>query len=347
LTTKFGCRNGRKGVGFCHSRSFFGIFRWDVRQFKRFSVDFSFSFWNRFRYCFLFVYILLLQCAHFIWYNGGTRKSDPRETESRRFTESRGGRELILPSRLKGRNIMTKSNCILTCEIDMNEYARLFSFAPLSENTCAVTAYNGSETASLLVPATDPDGRTVVAIGDRAFMNCTFLRAVTLPDTIESVGVRAFAFCTNLLDIRFGSECRLASIGNRAFMGCERLTVLRFGRLAHLSNMGRSTFAYCTRLRSVVLPEGMTELAPSLFEGCTALEHIRLPESLTVISTAAFSACGALRVLTLPASVKVIEDCAFAWCGHLTDLRLPESPCVISGSAFMECYALEDVLKVG
>lgn len=242
---------------------------------------------------------------------------------------------------------MTKSSYILTCGIDMAEYARLFTYAPLSETTCAVTGYEGSEPASLLIPGTAPDGRTVVAIGDRAFANRASLRAVTLPDSVESIGTRAFAFCVNLLDIRASSESRLTSVGVRAFLGCERLTVLRFGRMSHLFDLGHHAFAHCTRLRSVVLPEGMTELAPSLFEGCAALEHIHLPATLSAIRTAAFSACKSLRVLTLPASLRVIEDCAFAWCGHLTDLRLPESPCVISGSAFMECYAPEDVLKVG
>lgn len=247
----------------------------------------------------------------------------------------------------KGRYVMTKSNCILTCGMNMTEYAKLFTYEPLSDTSCAVTGFVGSEPVSLLIPRCAPDGRTVVAIGDRAFANLTSLRAVTLPDTVESVGVRAFAFCTNLLDIRFGADSRLASIGNRAFMGCECLTVLRFGGLHHLTDLGRNAFAYCTHLRSAILPEGLCELAPSLFEGCTALEHVHLPETLTALRTGAFSACSALRTLSLPASVKVIEDCVFAWCGHLTNLRLPESPCVISATAFMECMVLEDILKVG
>ena len=173
---------------------------------------------------------------------------------------------------------MTKSQYVLTCGMDMHEHARLFSYAPVSETTCAVIGYNGIESSSLLIPEIDPEGRTVVAIGDRAFMNRTALRAVTLPDSIEAIGARAFAFCTNLLDIRFSSECRLASIGNRAFIGCERLTVLRFGQLSHLADMGRSAFAYCTRLRSVALPTGMTELAPALFEGCTALTGLEIED---------------------------------------------------------------------
>ncbi len=239
---------------------------------------------------------------------------------------------------------MTKSN--ITCEIDLCAYARLYTYESLSDTTCAVTGYTVGEPVYLVLPAVAPDGRKVVAIGDRAFEGQATLRVITLPDSVETVGRRAFAFCTGLMDIRTGCESRLASIGDRAFMGCERLTVLRFGRLSHLRDMGRHGFAHCTRLRSVILPEGITELAPSLFDGCTSLIHVRLPESLTTIRTAAFSACGALRTLRLPASVHAIEDCAFAFCGRLEALRLPESACMIAGTAFMECVNLEDVLKV-
>ena len=64
---------------------------------------------------------------------------------------------------------MTKSNCIITCQFDMTEYARLFTYEAMSDSTCAVTGYVGSEAASLLIPSVDPEGRSVVALSDRAF----------------------------------------------------------------------------------------------------------------------------------------------------------------------------------
>ncbi len=52
---------------------------------NRLMFVFLYPFWNVFRHCFLFVYKLLLQCAHFVWYNGVTRAREPTETESRRY----------------------------------------------------------------------------------------------------------------------------------------------------------------------------------------------------------------------------------------------------------------------
>ena len=83
---------------------------------------------------------------------------------------------------------MTNPNCIITCQFDMTEYGRLFTYEALSNNTCTVTGYVGSETFSLLIPSTDPEGRSVIAIGDRAFAGHTALRTVTLPDSVETIG---------------------------------------------------------------------------------------------------------------------------------------------------------------
>ncbi len=305
------------------------------------------SFMVVFRVCFLFVYILLLQCTHFVWYNGDMNRKESRPREFRRFPPR--AKPTMHHERMDTAMTTMHMNAAhtLTCNIDLGAYASLFAYAPLDDATCAITGCTLSDMAALVLPAHAPDGRAVVAIGDRAFEGREALRSVTLPDSVERIGRRAFAFCTGLLDIRTGVDSRLSTIGDRAFIGCERLRVLRFGHLLSLTSLGRHAFAHCTHLVSAVLPEGMTELSPSLFEGCTALLHLRLPASLCTIRTAALAACSSLTTLALPSSVRSIEDCAFAFCGRLTDLHLPESACVIASTAFMDCVKLGDVLRVG
>ena len=123
---------------------------------------------------------------------------------------------------------MTKSP--ITCSMNISELAGQFTYQPLTHDTCAVTGYTLPAPVCLTLPEYAPDGRLVVAVGDRAFANCTSLRSLTLPASVASIGVRAFAFCTSLLDIRLCNGSRLSHIGDRAFMGCERLTVLRLDR---------------------------------------------------------------------------------------------------------------------
>ena len=91
----------------------------------------------------------------------------------------------------KGRYVMTKSRCICTYGIDMVEYAKHFTYEPITEDTCAVTGFASAEPTSLLIPDRDPEGRTVVAIGARAFAGCASPRSVTPPASTSASLPRA------------------------------------------------------------------------------------------------------------------------------------------------------------
>lgn len=252
--------------------------------------------------------------------NGGTSAGDPERKATKMI-------ETMLTS------AMLDAYRTAACALDRLVYR------PLDAHTCAVAGIEGEAPIRLSVPDYAPDGRLVTAVDDRAFSGCSSLRTVLLPDSVESVGVRAFAFCTSLLELRIGKNSRLASIGARAFMGCERLPVVRLGHLTHLTSVGVKAFAYCTGLCSVVLPDSLETLPEGLFEGCRRLGHVRLPGRLAVIGASAFSTCTSLCRVTLPESVVCIGEAAFACCDSLLHIALPVSPCMVAASAFMDCPA--------
>ena len=65
-----------------------------------------------------------------------------------------------------------------------------------------------------------PEGLQTVGI--RAFSGCVALRNITLPRSLKRVGEDAFAGCTVLSSVTFlVTEC---TIGNHAFLGCDALT---------------------------------------------------------------------------------------------------------------------------
>ncbi len=239
---------------------------------------------------------------------------------------------------------MTRISCTSTIQS--------LAFAPLSHNTCQVTglsAMSDEQMISLVIPEYAPDGRKVVALADRAFAGLSSLQRVDLPNTLCRIGARAFAFCENLMEIRFGTKSgyfsSLSYIGDRAFMGCERLTVLALGELQGNLVCGKKVFAHCTHLRAAVLPAGMTEIYEGMFEGCRALMYLRLPEALTVVHTSAFSTCLSLPFVSLPAGVNRIDDCAFSFCASLETVVFPEGECMVSSTAFLDCPASPDFMK--
>ena len=61
-----------------------------------------------------------------------------------------------------------------------------------------------------------------------------------------------------------------------------------------------------TNIKSVTLPDTVTEISRSAFEGCTQLEAITLSDSVTTISGHAFKDCTALESIHIPASVTAI-----------------------------------------
>ena len=223
-----------------------------------------------------------------------------------------------------------------------------FSFSPLSDDTCAVVGYEPEIAwigGCLTIPETDTEGRMVVAIGEGAFARNTAICSVVLPDSVESIGKKAFAFCTSLFDIRVGQNSRLSFIGDRAFIGCEHLAALSLGHLHGDLVCGKKAFAHCSGLRAVVLPMGMAEISEGMFEGCRMLTLVILPEMLRTVHTSAFSACLSLCELSLPSTVRRIDDTAFSFCRKLRAILLPEGECVISASAFMDCPAMPDFMK--
>ncbi len=243
---------------------------------------------------------------------------------------------------------------IIMTHIHYASAIQVFTFAALSSDTCQVTglaAAHDEALTVLVIPEFDQEGRRVVAVADRAFFGLSFLRRVDLPSSIETIGVRAFAFCTNLMEVRFGSgnarTAELRSIGDRAFMGCECLTVLSLGELRQDLTCGKKAFAYCPRLRAAILPVGMTELSEGIFEGCRSLMYVHLPEALRVIHTSAFSSCVSLCHLTLPAHLNRVDDCAFSFCSSLEAVDLPEKECMFSATAFLDCPATPDFMRVG
>jgi hypothetical protein len=70
------------------------------------------------------------------------------------------------------------------------------TYQPLTETTCAVISYSGTET-SLTIPET-VEGYTVTEIGAAAFKDNTELTSIDLPDTIEIIRTQAFMGCTSL-----------------------------------------------------------------------------------------------------------------------------------------------------
>ncbi|MDD4316683.1 MAG: InlB B-repeat-containing protein [Clostridia bacterium] len=122
-------------------------------------------------------------------------------------------------------------------------------------------------------------GMPVVKIGPQVFEG-SGITGVTVPASVEEIGYRAFAGCTQLSTVNFAEEGALYQIDQQAFMDCIALEVVVLP--SSLVLMGTSLFEGCETLVDVYVERKIdwqldymgTHGAPNMFDGCFALENI-------------------------------------------------------------------------
>lgn len=156
-----------------------------------------------------------------------------------------------------------------------------------------VTVSEGVKTIStstvyLLANETDEVCRKLVAK-----KTCRNLTWVSLPGSVTTIDVGAFAGCPQLSEIALPDG--LTELGEGAFKGCAKLTSIRIPK--GVREIRRGTFAGCTGLGSVELAEGVTTIGDMAFDGCTTLRGIVLPRSVTEVGDFAFCGCSSLEIV--------------------------------------------------
>ena len=150
-----------------------------------------------------------------------------------------------------------------------------------------------------------PDG--VTSIGNEAFNRCGSLTSFVIPNGVTSIGDSAFAGCRSLSNIAIPDS--VTSIGTWTFCGCESLTNIAIPD--SVTRIGNNAFCYCKSLSSVVVPDGITRIGYGTFWGCGSLTDIVIPDSVTSIGGGAFNGCTSLTDIVIPNSVTSIGDGAF------------------------------------
>lgn len=199
----------------------------------------------------------------------------------------------------------------------------------------SVTTLNPSLFAGFtkLTKVTFEEGSKITAIPESCFANCTALKEITLPDTVESIGYNAFFGCTALQKINLSSS--LKSIGSSAFSSCSALESIKLPN--GLQEIGKWAFQNCEKLKELKLPETLTSLGAEAIEG-TSIEEIILPPRITKLNENQFSSCNSLKRIEVQGNVTSIPAQAFRPCASLKTLILPKTVRSASSSSFYNNY---------
>ena len=182
----------------------------------------------------------------------------------------------------------------------------------------------------------------VTSIGNSAFVRCSGMTSVSIPNSVTSIRSSAFSGCSGLTSITIPNS--VTSIGNTAFQNCSGLTSIHISDLAWWCNTDFSSSGLLDNVHhlylgdqeitNLVIPEGVTTISSETFRKCAYITSVTIPNSVTSIGGGAFYGCSALTSVTIPNSVTSIGGSAFQGCSGLTSVTIPNSVTSIGSIAF-------------
>ena len=172
------------------------------------------------------------------------------------------------------------------------------TYKVLSDDTVQVgdgdTAMTGLSGSVTIPPSVKYGGTTynVTAIGDKAFLRCSDITSLEIPDTVTAIGRLALAdLNVNTITIPDSVE----TLGDNVLSGAT--------------------------MTSVTLSSKLRTIPDRAFNSCPNLREVTIPDSVTKIETYAFNSCSSLTTITIPKNVEYIGKHAF-WSSALTEVTI-------------------------
>lgn len=157
-------------------------------------------------------------------------------------------------------------------------------------------------------------------IPDRAFEDSYRLKEIVLPDTLETIGNLAFSN-TELESVRIPANVNMIY---NSFYYCDELTEVIISE-GDVSLKLRGSFNSCSNLKTINIPDRVTEIGYSAFKDCENLsfDNLIIGEKVKSIGENAFANCTSIKSITLPDTIDVVGTGAFEGWTSEQEIHVP------------------------
>ncbi len=155
---------------------------------------------------------------------------------------------------------------------------------------CSTLSYMNINSVETVIFKTD-------SVASNMFQNKTGLKTVDLAE-VSSVGYAAFAGCTNLENVIWGTKDK--TLSDNAFAGCSSLTGVD---LSNVTSIGSYAFQSATNLSIIQLGSKVTSIGKRAFRA-TAIEEIQIPKSVTVLMAEVFYEATSLKSIKYASTIE-------------------------------------------
>ncbi len=168
---------------------------------------------------------------------------------------------------------------------------------------------------------------SVTAIGDTAFFHESSITSITVPNTVTSVGERAFYDCRGIRGLVYNDNILMCV----PYLSSSVISVPEGIKTIH-----RDAFIDHYNLSTLTIPSSVTDIGSYTFRNCTNLSTVNF-NAIDCNATRAFVSLESLTTLNFASNVTRISDSICFFCSNLVDLVLPDSLTYIGKCAFLNC----------
>lgn len=231
-------------------------------------------------------------------------------------------------------------------------YAETLSYAPIDNGKAYSVSkgpYGIGNLTEITIPTTYND-KPVTTIEASAFLSCSNLQVINIPNTIESINT--------------GLDGKTSS----CFQGCFKLTAVNIYEVPgaiepkyfsvdgvlYCTEYGETQIRFCPYAKTGVvrIAEGTTSIPVGVF-GSGKVSEVQIPYTVSYIGSNAFSSSKLTKVVFLAtpegtAEVPLeLEEKAFYFCYSLTEMALPSRLTKFTVNAIASCTSLTSIDIVG